>query len=268
MPDSADQPYFLITRYERIARMKGFSLRPGDRVLDFGCGSGAMVYRLRDAGYDASGFDIMDTLSLRNPGDMKLFSIAPNPERFDKANPDIRHPPVYRFDWSGYRLPFDDNEFDFVVSQETFEHVMDPAAAIRELARVTKPGGFHIHTFPGRWQVIEPHIYVPLGGLIRRYDYYHGWAALGVRNPLQTALTARETAAANLRYATGSLNYPPPHYFRTLGARWFDVSEFVPELWEAEDARKGPVLRNLSVARWLYTRMKEVVWFLGAPLRQ
>lgn len=264
MPDGADQPYFLIARYERIARMKGFSLRPGDRVLDFGCGSGEMVYRLRDAGYDALGFDIVDTLSLRDPRDAALFVIGPTPrERW----PDGRIVSHYRFDWSGYRLPFDDNEFDFVVSQETFEHVMDPAAAIRELARVTKPDGFHIHTLPGRWRLIEPHIRVPLGGVIQNYPYFRLWAALGIRNSFQTSFSAAETATNNCQYVRGWLHYAPAGHLRRLGAHWFDVSEFVPELWEADHARKGPVLRTLSLARWLYTRTREAVWFLSNPKR-
>ncbi|MFV2019318.1 class I SAM-dependent methyltransferase [Micromonospora sp. LOL_023] len=44
-------------------------------------------------------------------------------------------------------LPFPDNEFDVVLSDQVLEHVEgDPFAAVRESVRVTRPGGHIIHT--------------------------------------------------------------------------------------------------------------------------
>jgi 2-polyprenyl-3-methyl-5-hydroxy-6-metoxy-1,4-benzoquinol methylase len=45
-------------------------------------------------------------------------------------------------------LPFSDGDFDTVVSCETIEHVADPRQALRELARVLKPGGRLFLTTP------------------------------------------------------------------------------------------------------------------------
>ena len=39
------------------------------------------------------------------------------------------------------RIPVDAASVDLVITQETLEHVVDPVAAIREIARVLKPGG-------------------------------------------------------------------------------------------------------------------------------
>lgn len=39
-------------------------------------------------------------------------------------------------------------QFDLVVTQDVFEHLFDPAAAIREIARTLRPGGAHICTVP------------------------------------------------------------------------------------------------------------------------
>jgi SAM-dependent methyltransferase len=45
-------------------------------------------------------------------------------------------------------LTFPDGSFDLVITQDVLEHVARPAAAFREIARVLKPGGFHIFTVP------------------------------------------------------------------------------------------------------------------------
>jgi SAM-dependent methyltransferase len=46
------------------------------------------------------------------------------------------------------RLTFDSQSFDLVVTQDVFEHVMNPAVAFSEVGRVLKPGGAHVFTVP------------------------------------------------------------------------------------------------------------------------
>ena len=45
-------------------------------------------------------------------------------------------------------LTFADQSFDLVITQDVFEHVMNPARAFAEIARVLRPGGAHIFTVP------------------------------------------------------------------------------------------------------------------------
>lgn len=45
-------------------------------------------------------------------------------------------------------LSFPDASFDLVITQDVLEHVRRPARALREIARVLKPGGYHIFTVP------------------------------------------------------------------------------------------------------------------------
>ncbi len=45
-------------------------------------------------------------------------------------------------------LTFADQSFDLVITQDVFEHVMNPARAFAEIARVLRPGGAHVFTVP------------------------------------------------------------------------------------------------------------------------
>src|SRR5450755_214134 len=106
-------------------------------ALDFGCGAGRTVYSLLDQGYaNVVGYDIKDYLELRDPADRARFFIA---------------------DTVG-RIPFEDNSFDLIVSEEVFEHVKDQVAVFRELHRITRPGGHALHVYPARYCPIEPHV--------------------------------------------------------------------------------------------------------------
>jgi SAM-dependent methyltransferase len=46
------------------------------------------------------------------------------------------------------RLTFPDATFDLLITQDVFEHVMNPSSAFAEVARVLKPGGAHVFTVP------------------------------------------------------------------------------------------------------------------------
>jgi SAM-dependent methyltransferase len=49
---------------------------------------------------------------------------------------------------------FPDGAFDLVVTSDVFEHVLDPAAGFREVARTLAPGGAHVFTVP--WYYRKP----------------------------------------------------------------------------------------------------------------
>lgn len=90
----------------------------GERILDLGCGSGADLSRLRDAGADAVGLDI-------NLADLR---------GSDGTNP--------RIVGDGGDLPLATASFDGVYCSNVLEHTPRPDALFAEIARVLKPGGW------------------------------------------------------------------------------------------------------------------------------
>jgi SAM-dependent methyltransferase len=93
---------------------------PGTRVLDVGCGSGLTLVLAGDRGARPSGIDI-------SPG---LLGIAR--ERLPDA--DLREGDMEE-------LPFDDEAFDAILGVNAFQFAADPERALREAARVVRPGG-------------------------------------------------------------------------------------------------------------------------------
>lgn len=45
-------------------------------------------------------------------------------------------------------LTFEDEFFDLFITSDVFEHIIEPAKAFSEIARVLKPGGAHVFTMP------------------------------------------------------------------------------------------------------------------------
>lgn len=101
-------------------------LRPGQRVLDAGAGTGAIARRVRAIQPDAH-------LTLLDISSAMLARTA-----------DI---PGEHVEGSVLDLPFPDNAFDIVVSAWVIETVPDPMRAIGEYLRVINDGGYVLYTF-------------------------------------------------------------------------------------------------------------------------
>ena len=68
----------------------------------------------------------------------------------------------------GETLPFADESFDFVFSNEVIEHVADDAAYAAEMVRVVRGNGRILLFCPNRWYPVEQH------GIYWRGDYKFG----------------------------------------------------------------------------------------------
>lgn len=74
-------------------------------------------------------------------------------------------------------LEFGDSTFDVIVSGDVLEHVPDLDAALSEAARVLRPGGRLIATFPFHWYCEETEVYAVIeDGSIKKLlpPIYHG----------------------------------------------------------------------------------------------
>ena len=178
------------------------SVAPGARVLDYGCGAGTTVALLCEAGFDAHGVDI----------------------RWDGADFRELDDPSGRLRYyeEGGRLPFDDDSFDLVISDQVFEHVVPLEASIREIERVLKPGGVSYHHFPSKAVLREGHIGIPLAhrlppGRVRLY-YTAALRKLGA-GIYKDDRPAREWAAAKLRWIDEWTVYRPRHEIHALFGR-------------------------------------------------
>jgi SAM-dependent methyltransferase len=94
----------------------------GQRVLDVGCGPGALTAELvaRAGASAVSAVEPSDTF------------VAAARERFPAV--DVRRAPAEH-------LPFDDGSFDAVLAQLVVHFMADPVAGLREMGRVARPGG-------------------------------------------------------------------------------------------------------------------------------
>ena len=104
-------------------------ISPHTKILDVGCGAGFLTNALASAGHQVTGVDLSE----------ESLAVA---HRHDQTQ-SVQYLPA-----NAYELPFPDHSFDVVCAMDFLEHVEDPARAVKEFARVLKPGGsFFFHTF-------------------------------------------------------------------------------------------------------------------------
>ena len=112
--------YIAATTSATLARL---SVPPTGRVLDVGCGTGALLQQLA-----------------RKFPQATLVGVDPVPEMLAVARGRVPSSTELREGWAE-ELPFEDNDFDVVVSCSMFHYVRQPVATLMELSRVLRPGG-------------------------------------------------------------------------------------------------------------------------------
>ncbi len=216
-----DQPgpagYSLRTRLAATLRL--VPDEPGD-VLDAGMGPGRLCVELDQRGWRVSGVDVSEVM-------VELAAA-----RLPHARERLLAAPIEA-------LPFPDESFDVVIATGVLEHVGDKEAAIRELARVLRPGGRAIVSFP------NPHA------------FYFWWKS-GVSYRLSTILKRRVKTVAGT--ASGSRRRtadrgredagPRRHGSARQDSRWITRNPSRSSLYRARSTRGFPSSVRASEPRW------------------
>ena len=96
-----------------------------DTVLDVACGPGLIACAFAEVARAVTGLDL-------------------TPAMLDRARDLQAERGLANITWDlgdVYRLPYPDGAFSLVVTRYSFHHLIEPAAALREMARVCSPGG-------------------------------------------------------------------------------------------------------------------------------
>ncbi|MGY1813863.1 methyltransferase domain-containing protein [Blastococcus sp. SYSU D00820] len=180
-------------------------LRPGLDLLDVGCGPGTITVDLaarvapgRVLGVDAAEAPLVEAReAAARAGVAVEFAVG-----------------------DGYALDLPDDSFDVVHAHQVLQHLTDPVAALREMARVCRPGGL----VAVRDVDYATFVWFPLdAGLDRWLEVYYGVARANAAEPDAGRRLLSWAHAAGLRdvvATTSSWCYSSPAEREWWGPSW------------------------------------------------
>jgi SAM-dependent methyltransferase len=190
-------------------------------ALDVGCGEGRFCRLLAARGIATTGIDptaaLLETARNRDPaGDY----------RFGRAE----------------QLDFENASFDLVISYVTLVDIVDFRTAIREMARVVRPGGVvliaNLNGFASAgaeqgWvkDGAGRHLHFPVDRYLDEYPFWFAWAGIRIENwhrPLSAYIAAFLEAGLNLTFFAepAPVSGDAAHQERARRVPWFVVMEW------------------------------------------
>ena len=121
--------------------LKALDPRPGELVLDIGCGTGYYVGGIAKAGATAVGIDLAPNYVRQASEYVTRNTNASAPHHVAAA--EAKH------------LPFGNATFDKVLMTEVLEHLIDYPRSLEEISRILKPSGRAVITTPSKYSPLN-----------------------------------------------------------------------------------------------------------------
>ena len=145
-----------IIAYEQEVRAKNvlemLAVKPGEVVLDIGCGNARDIAMITKSGGRVFGVDISEGMVAAARQEVENMRISGVKLQVGDAT----------------SLAFPDASFDKVLCSEVIEHIPDAPLALREMRRVLKPGGQLVLSTPNKSSWYGQERYRIWEGLLRR----------------------------------------------------------------------------------------------------
>jgi len=119
-----------------LSWIDGLSLTPGSQALEIGCGAGFMAIALAQRELHVQAIDSTEAMLEQARRNSEASGIALSLHIGDATT-----------------LAFSDDSFDLVVALGVIPWLEQPALAVQEMARVTKPGGYIIFSADNRYRL-------------------------------------------------------------------------------------------------------------------
>jgi ubiquinone/menaquinone biosynthesis C-methylase UbiE len=227
---------FMTVRQRRVLELVDkLNLSKGAAVLDAGCGPGYLLEALARRGFQVSGMDGSDRML--QSAEVRLRAAQPS-FPFTLKQGDIE------------RLPFEDAQFDLVLSTGVIEYLEDDATVLREMHRVLRPGGHLILPVTNVWSPVNA--FDAIIEFLKRQSWFRRpfnfvWERLGHGALLPRNFRVRKHRPASFRRSLSKAGFtlkedlyfhflPCPRPFERLLP---DLSNRIGELMDKHLARSG-----------------------------
>jgi ubiquinone/menaquinone biosynthesis C-methylase UbiE len=228
-------------------------LKSGDKILDLGCGFGRHAFEAARRGACVVALD-----AGRDEVEGVAATFAAMVEAGELSSENLH---VAAVQGDALAIPFPDGTFDRVICSEVLEHIPDDIGAMRELARVLRPGGTMAITVPRfgpeliNWALSDAYHNVP-GGHIRIFR----------KSQIQKRLTSVGMKVTSHHYAHGL--HSPYWWLKCLVGTKNDQNWFVRQyhkllVW---DIVKGPRTTRTLEKILAPIMGKSIIIYLVKPL--